>query len=258
MSGERLERCWGVAEDGASIEVALRAHLLDELDRRWPPVGLRRSSEPHDPVLGRLGLSDRWLIVPDREPSGNSPPPVAWDLLESELSLFAASRLTPRVAVHSAAIAHNGSVLVVPATSEGGKSTLALAAHALGATVLSDEFTLIDPATGLVTGWPRSVRRRNPDGPADLLDIAVPSEPLPVGLVALVEFDPDGDGWSPISGADAVAGILAHTICSRSRPDDAFDAVLKVVRSAPTVRGTRVDATEAINALLAAMQPLDR
>src|SRR5690606_17547377 len=157
-----------------------------------------------------------WMVVPDREPSGLDPSAEAWDHLETELTLFAVTRMTHLVPVHSAAIVWKGSVLVVPARPEGGKSTLALAAHALGATVLSDEFTLIDPATGLVTGWPRSVRRRTPDGPADLLDIAVPSEPLPVGLVALVEFDPDGDGWSPISGADAVAGILAHTICSRS------------------------------------------
>lgn len=237
------------------MEVALAASLVEELERRWPALGLERRYEPNEPVEARFGLSDTWMVVPDREPSGLDPSAEAWDHLETELTLFAVTRMTHLVPVHSAAIAWKGSVLVVPSRPEGGKSTLALAAHALGARVLSDEYTLIDPDTGLVTGWPRSVRRRNPDGPADLLDIAVPSEPLPVGLVALVEFDPDGDGWSPISGADAVAGILAHTLCSRSRPDDAFDAVLKVVRSAPTVRGTRSDATEAIEALLAELQP---
>lgn len=251
MSGERLERCWGVAEDGASIEVALRAHLLDELDRRWPPVGLRRSSEPHNPVLGRLGLSDRWLIVPDRELSGDSPPPVAWDLLESELSLFAASRLTPRVAVHSAAIAHDGSVLVVPATSEGGKSTLALAAHRAGATVLSDEYTLIDPATGLVTGWHRPLRQRLDDGSVVRHDVAVSSDPLPVGLIAAVAYDPvAGDDWQPISAAQATVELIGHMLCSRTRPDDALDAALALTRAATAVAGTRGDADRAIALLL--------
>lgn len=153
--------------------------------------------------------------------------------------------------MHSAAIAWANSVLVVPAAPEGGKSTLALAAHEIGAKVLSDEYTLIDPDTGLVTGWTRPVRRRNPDGPADLVDIVVPSSPLPVGLVAFVHYDPAGEGWQVISPADATVEILSHTICTRSRPDDArIYAVLKVTRLAPAVRGSRGEAHEAIGQLL--------
>ena len=247
----QLARSWGVAEDGAVVEVALAPMLVEELERRWPPLGLERRHQPTEPLEARFGLSDSWMIVPDREQSGTNPSLEAWDHLQTELTLFAVSRLTRLVPVHAAAIAWEDSVLMVPAAPEGGKSTLALAAHEAGAMVLSDEYTLIDPDTGLVTGWTRSVRRRNPDGPADLVDIAVPSDPLPVGLVALVHYDPAGEGWQAISPADATVKILSHTICTRSRPDDALDAVLKVTRSARAVSGGRGEAREAIGQLLA-------
>lgn len=253
-----LERCWGVAQDGAVIEVAVHPSLVPELERRWPPVGLDRRFEPTEPIEGRVGLSNEWIIVPDREPSGDSPPPVAWDLLEQTLTLFSAQRLTRLVAVHSAAIAHNGRVMVVPARSEGGKSTLSIAAHRAGATVLSDEYTLIDPATGLVTGWTRPVRRRR--GPSDSvgeierLDIAVPSAPMPVGLIASVVYDPatteSSGAWEPVSAAQATVELLAHTICARTRPHDSLDAALHVTRTAHAVAGPRGDADIAVRELL--------
>jgi len=253
-----LRRLWGVAEDGGVVEVALVPELIAELERRWPPLGLDRREEPARPVEARFGLSDTWMVVPDREQSGTQPSSAAWDHLETELTLFAVTRLTHLVPVHSAAVAWKGAVLVVPGRPEAGKSTLALAAHEAGATVLSDEYTLIDPDTGLVTGWTRSVRRRRPDGPAELLDIAVPSEPLPVGLIAVVHHDPQSEGWRPISPAKTTIEVLSHTICSRSRPADTLDAVLKIASGAPAVLGSRGEAGEAIAELLALLERHDK
>lgn len=116
-----LERRWGVAESGEVYEVAVRPHLLDELRRRWPPVGLERRSSSVGPVVARIGLSDVWVVVPDIEASGDSPPPVAWDLLERSLAVFTSLRLSRLVAVHAAVIERDGRALVVPATSGGGK-----------------------------------------------------------------------------------------------------------------------------------------
>ena len=98
------------------------------------------------------------MVVPDAEGAGNNPPLVAWDLLERSLAVFAAHRLSRLVAVHAAVIGWHGRALVVPAVSGGGKSTLSLAAHQVGASVMSDEYALIDPETGFVTGWHRPVR----------------------------------------------------------------------------------------------------
>lgn len=148
----------------------MRPGLVEELDRRWPPLGLRRELRPVEPLEARFGLSDEWLIVPDVTESGDSPSPVAWDLMEPELGLFAVTRLRRLVAVHAAVIVWNGRALIVPAASGGGKSILSIAAAAAGAGVLSDEYALIDPGTGLVTGWRRPVRRRRDDGSIERLD----------------------------------------------------------------------------------------
>lgn len=255
----QLARCWGVAEDGAAVEVALVPSLVGELDRRWPPLGLRRQFVPAEPLEARFGLSDMWMVVPDSEESGDSPSPEAWDLIESELTHFAVTRLARLVPVHSAAIAHHGKVLVVPAGSEGGKSTLSVAAASAGARVLSDEYTLIDPRSGDVMGWRRPVRIRRPEGSMERLDLAVASDPMPVGLIAAVTYNPASDGaWRGLSPAEATAELLSHTICARSRPDDALDAALAIARSATAIAGTRHDADVAIKDLLAMMDRLSR
>lgn len=249
---DTLERRWGVAENGDVYEVAVRPHLIDELRRRWPPLGLDRRRVPVGPVVARIGLSDRWVVVPDAEVSGDLPPPVAWDLLERSLAVFAAHRLSRLVAVHAAVIGWHGRALVVPARSGGGKSTLARAAHEAGATVLSDEYALIDPGTGLVTGWNRPVRILRADGGVDRLDIAVRSEPIPVGCVAFVTYRPAGaSSWNEISRGSAAGRLLAHTICATTRPHDSLNAALAATASGHAVEGTRGDAGAAVTELLA-------
>jgi len=71
---EELIRFWGVADNGEVMELAVRPHLVERLLERWPPVGLARHEEPVGPVVVQRGLSDEWIIIPDRDPSGDNPP----------------------------------------------------------------------------------------------------------------------------------------------------------------------------------------
>ncbi len=245
-----LERRWGVAENGDVYEVALRPHLLDELRQRWPPVGLDRRATPVGPVVARIGLSDSWVVVPDAELSGNCPPPVAWDLLERSLAVFTSLRLSRLVAVHSAVLVRHGRARLVPATAGGGKSTLSRAAAAAGASVLSDEYALVDPESGLVTGWNRPVRILTADGGVDRLDIAVASRPVPVGCVAFVSFQPEhGNAWAEISLGKAVGLLLSHTVCATTRSHDSLDAALAALSGARRVEGARGEAATALGEL---------
>jgi len=251
-----LARCWGVAENGDAIELAVRPHLVEELLRRWPPMGLTRSDTPVAPTLIQRGLSDEWIIIPDRDPSGDNPPPEAWDQLEQTVTLFAVRGLVRFVAVHAAVLESNGRAIVIPAASGGGKSTLSIAAHRAGLGVLSDEYALIDPSSGLVTGWPRPVRTLRADGTVDRHQIATASEPIPVGLLAFLTHQEqagpgDAGGWSPLTPAQAVGELLSHTICARDRPHESFDAALAVARTARAVKGSRGEADDEVAALVA-------
>jgi hypothetical protein len=249
-----LTRFWGVAENGEVMEVAVRPHLVETLIERWPPVGMERRESPAEPVVAQRGLSDTWIIIPDRDESGDAPPPDAWDMLEQSMTAFAVTRLAHLVAVHAAAIEWEGQLILAPGASGSGKSSLSVAATEAGAAVLSDEYALINPLDGQVSGWKRPVRMRR-DGATDRLDIAVASEPLPVGLIVFLEHQPGADNqWEPITPAHAAGKLLSHTICARDRPDESLDAALSVVRGARAVAGVRGEARPAIDELLALLR----
>lgn len=242
MGQLELIRCWGVADDGGVVEVAVHPSIAEALTDRWPPIGLTRSDQPVGSVVHRVTVSRA-------EDSGG--PRAGWDRVESELALFASERLAGLIAIHAAVIVRGSTALVVPGSSGVGKSTLCVAARATGAAILSDEYALIDPVSGMVSGWRRPVRVRLPGGGTDRLDIASVSGPVPVGLVAFVTHTPHTPpSWAPLTRAEAVLGLLANTICAQSRPDEALDAALAVARSARAVAGTRGEAAEAIVSLL--------
>lgn len=256
-------RLWGVTDGGSRVEVVVARSQLPELARRWPLLGLRPTLvPPEDPaaVAARLGLGRSALFVPDastvRTELSDEPDETAWGLLEQSLTAVAVAELDHLVAVHAAVVARDGIALLLPAASGSGKSTLTAAADRAGATVLSDEYALVDPETGLVTGWPRPIRLRRSDGTEERLDLARTTDPMPVGVVASLTFQPDaGNDWEPVAGSDAVLDLLANTIVARTRPDAAFDAALAVTRNARAVKGPRGDADAAIAALLDLLGP---
>lgn len=142
-------RLFGRADDGALAEIVLEVdgvpvdEALAELTRRWPPAGLELlKTAPRDtdaqPCEQRLSLGGATVA--------------AWDRIESDLGLFAAERIAERVAVHAALAVVDGAAIVLPGRSFAGKTTLGLALAAAGATLASDEYALVDPVTGLVTG----------------------------------------------------------------------------------------------------------
>ena len=238
---------WGVADDGAMVHVSVPATAAGRLDERWPPMGLTRGEEagpsPDLVVVLRPGVAGTLLVEVDGEPTFGG-----WDRVESELALFAAERL---VAVHAAAVAIHDRVLLVPGPTGVGKSRLCIAAAEEGAVVLSDEYALVDAESGLVRGWQRAVRLRRPDGGVDRLNLARPTDPMPVGLVALVGFQPGGAlAIEDLAPAKAALGLLANTVCAQSRPQESLDAALRIARSCSAVGGTRGEATEAIRALM--------
>jgi hypothetical protein len=253
MTADR-STCWGVAEDGSAIEVVVPQANADLIDERWPPFGLARRAAAPGRVDRRIGVSIGDLPGVMTTTVDGDLASGGWHRVESELALFTAEHLSRGVAVHAAVIVHEGRALVVPGASHAGKSTLCVAAAAAGLAVLSDEYAIVDPGSGMVAGWPRPVRVRRPDGTLERLDLAVQSEPLVVGLVALVGYVPGaGNDWDRIPAGEVTVGLMANTVCAQSRPDASLDAALAIARAAKAVGGRRGDAAEALRALLAEM-----
>jgi hypothetical protein len=234
------------ADDGALVDIELpgaeSAAMRDELARRWPPQGLTRLEPREDTDVAppeaarriRLGL-----------PVGEA----TWERFESELGLFTAEHLHEQVAVHAALVVVDGAAIVLPGRSFTGKTTLGLALAAAGASLASDEFTLIDPTSGLVTGWARPARVRV--GTASRREPVTAS--VPPAPVALVAFLRHVEGATleirPITRATAVIAMLDETVCARSRPDPSLDAAMAATHGT-LLRGVRGEATQAATWLL--------
>jgi len=244
------QHLFATAQDGAVIEIRLPASgsaaLIEALMERWPPFGLDlievdgapAASHP-DPV--------QTVIVPE---AAESP---IWDRIESELALFTVERLQGLVAVHAAVVLVDGRAVVLPGRSHTGKSTFAVALATAGAELASDEYALVDPATGRVIGWPRPARIRAGETASRRVPVRPMDRGVPIDTVALLHFDATGqevlDLTTP-TRAEAVVAILDETVCARSRPEEALDAALRLTQ-ARVLRGTRGEAD------LAALRFLD-
>lgn len=211
----------------------------------WPPEALRPASAPFtgssQSVVVISGADDAIGVVID-----GSEAPGGWCRVESALALFAADHLVGRVAVHAGLVVHNGVGIMIPGSSFAGKSTLCSALSDAGAEVRTDEYVLIDPATGLVSGWTRPLRRRRADGGIDRIEVSVDRTPVRVALIAALRFAPaTACEWSALETTGAALSILANTVSAQRDPHAALTAALVVARTAEAIGGERGSASDA-------------
>ena len=200
----------------------------------WPPRGAEVVSERGEPI-------ERSFHVDVALPSSLA-------RFESDFGLHVAEKLEGYVAVHAALVRMGDAVLIFPGVSHAGKSTLAHTALTSGYTVLSDEYALISLETGLVSGWPRPIRRREIDG--SITRIPIPDDwaeyaPTHVIDVRYVQH-PEALIVEQMSSGDVAFSLLANSLCAQSRPEDSLRAIASVARAVTGWRGTRADADVAL------------
>ena len=78
-------------------------------------------------------------------------------MLEAGLNWCIGNLAHQYLVIHSATLERGGRALLMPAPPGSGKSTLCAALITRGWRLLSDEFALVDPATGLLVPVPRPV-----------------------------------------------------------------------------------------------------
>lgn len=241
---------WGKADDGAHVRIEILGDFAGDTAEWWPVMGLAH--------VRPETLSDadaHTLQSPTASYSAHAGSEAGWDRLESDLALFTSERLSGLVAVHAGVICAEGRLIVVPGPSFAGKTTLCSAALDAGYEVRSDEYALVDPATGLVVGYPRRLRIRRADGGADRRPAHQSPAPQQVDLVAQITFNnalPEGVNLevTEMTPGDTALALLANTVCASSRPREAFDAAVAVARRCRGVTGARGDASAALAELV--------
>jgi HprK-related kinase A len=98
------------------------------------------------------------FVIPDAAPL-----PLSMGLLAAEMGMNLQMALGQRryLLLHASAVERDGKALLMTGVSGAGKSTLAALLMARGWRLMGDEFALVDPATGLIHGFPRLISLKN-------------------------------------------------------------------------------------------------
>lgn len=180
------------------------------------------------------------------------------DTIENAMQMYVAEFATPYLFVHAGVVAWNGTAILLPGRSFAGKSTLVTSLVQAGATYYSDEYAVLDDE-GRVWPYRRRVSLRNgPHGPARRLDLArddAPCEPLPVSLIALLQYTPGGS-WhvERRTPGEAIMRLVDQTVAVRRRPADTLAYLGKAIEHATVIEGTRGEVEDTVPLILAAAE----
>lgn len=218
------------------------AHPEVTFGNYWPPFGWR--------------LVEETKTEPERVFPVDLGSEASLARFESDFGLYLSEHLAGKVPVHAALLRIDDAVVIVPGTSGVGKSTLSRAALDAGFEVWSDEYCLIDTETGEVSGWPRPVRERVAGGGIRRIPLPGPHGPGVATHVLMLRFDSNTEGLalSPLSPGDVALGLLANTVCARSRPEESFRVAARIARSVTGLSGTRGEVTDALSRLPAVLR----
>ena len=163
------------------------------------------------------------------------------DSLRAHLELSIAAFAQNVTFVHAGVVSWAGVAILLPGTSQAGKSTLVAELVRRGAEYYSDEYAVVD-RDGLVFPYPRSIRLRSATAP---LNPRIGSEPLPAALIVATAYRA-GSTWAPVvlKGARAALPILDNVIVIRDRPEQGLRLAAQLATHSVTLQGLRPEATE--------------
>lgn len=248
-----------LAAYGRTVAVHLPTELVEPVLQRLPPT-YARSTGGAERMWAATEHRGQWTGQVDGEALLDAADPmlVAEGLL-SDLELWVAEHAVDRVFLHAGCVALDGRAIVIPGRTMSGKTSLTAALVRAGAAYCSDEYAVLD-ARGLVHPYARPLSVRPYDGapprrvPVADLGGETATEPLPIGLVAHLRYEPGFCEQRDVTAGEATLLLVDNCVSVRRQPAEALDAITAAVRSARAVAGTRGDADEAAASLLALLE----
>lgn len=255
---------FGVRIGVSLADVALLDELVGRIPADWQPIGFENLVNHYhvewmDRSQGRDHAAQYLLYGEDGSDGRQCDREHLPDSFEAVLEDFISQYAEPWIFIHAGVVGWREKAILVPATSFSGKSTLVAALVARGATYYSDEFAVMD-TEGLVSAFPRPISLRMGEHHqwrtrriklTETQHLAPSLPPLPVGLVALLSYDPDRAFWvERLDRGTAIMALCEHSVAIRRRPGDTFAALGAIVGRARVIRGFRGEADEAAAWLL--------
>jgi HprK-related kinase A len=206
-------------------------------------------------------------------------------LLEWGMNFLLAQRLNCHLLLHSGVVERAGKAVVLPALPGSGKSTLTAALTCAGFRLLSDEFGVIDLATGLAQPLLRPIALKNESigviralspraviGPAfektrkgtvahlapDAASWHARSVPARPALIVFPEFQPGAAlSVAPVPKARAFAKLAVNSFNYEILGPEGFDAVARLVQQSRCHRVQYGDVTQAVRQIEALLSEAD-
>jgi hypothetical protein len=231
---------------------------MADIRSRLPPTYGPGRGEPTRNWTIDLGDDDRWRVTVDGDSLGaRAEMDAAVGALLSDLELWVGANAQDRIFVHAGCVVHRGRAIILPGRSMAGKTTLTLALVEAGARYYSDEYAVLD-AEGRAHPYRRrpAVRQSSPYAGHSLAPEATddPAEPAPVGISALLRYQPDTD-WDvdEVTSAAGVLHLMSNTLAARTRTVEALSTFAQLSGAAVFHTGTRGESNQAAQRLLAVL-----
>jgi hypothetical protein len=254
-------KSYGVSVGIRTNDARLLACLLERLPPAWRPARSNVVERLYSVFIGGQGARPNVrrynLLYGDLERLVRSlDEEQVYEALESDLQLYVAERAQRRVFIHAGAVAWKGKALIIPGSSFSGKTTLTRELVSAGALFYSDEYAVLD-GRGRLHPFHRPLQIRE-NGTGRQTKYTIESlggerglKPLPVELVILSEYR-KGARWRPrqLSAGQGALAVMAHAVSARRQPEAVLETLQHVVTRAPVLKGTRGEASEAVDKIL--------
>lgn len=225
--------------------------LLPDWEENW-------DSEPNR--IFKLKTSENgWsLQMGDDKPEVHSDLDQLRERLKTVCHIDLGSYAPNAVFVHAGVVLTEFGLVVIPARSYSGKSTLVKSLVDLGGKYYSDEYAVID-SQGLVSPFPRALSLRQSGSPdqkteARKLGWAEDLKPVRIATVLSSRFVVGGK-WNPqdLTEGQAVLKMLENTVSAQINPEKAIRYLTTAVAGIQAIETERGDSQQAAGQLLELM-----
>lgn len=155
--------------------------------------------------------------------------------------------------IHAGVVSIDGRVLLLPAHSGAGKTTLVAALLRVGASYGSDEFAVLD-RDGFVHPYSRQLAQRSGERHVSATDFGATTmtEPLRVASIVFTRFQPNATSeLTRVPPGEAVLRLLEHCPGARERPEETLRTLRLMASDVPAFAGMRGEANAMAKVLVA-------
>ena len=179
------------------------------------------------------------------------------ETLASQIRLTVAEFANDLVFIHAGAVSWKGRVILIPAVTFRGKTTLTAALIKRGALYYSDEYGILD-SEGFVHPFPKRLSMRGIIDDYKQVETAVEefggtaaTEKGRIGMVLITEYKKYAR-WNPqiISPAKGILEVIKNTIPIRTNPGYVLQVLNQAAKDAVFVKTNRPDVSKSADLIL--------